>query len=227
MYTRIFSDHFIAAIILKSFEGANYVQLFLKYSVMIAAFLLSNTFSVQGYAQISPNGTIYAQLESTGDQLATADNVNQGIPIQMQTIDGIAGMEWDSANNKLQVKEDGVYFIMAVAQVGARESAADIVKGGDIYFWFELNGKPFPNSGSWVFASPKSRSKTLTEQMVMSLKQNDTLRFMFSASGPSMGLLSAPAEKNQPSAGGMSLTLFKIEGSSAPLQPIQNTSAGY
>jgi len=177
-----------------------------------AALLFSSFLSV-GFAQPASTGTVYAQLASTDDQLATFDTINQAIPIDIQSVDAISEMEWDPKNDKLTIKEDGIYFIMAVLQVGARENSTNIVKGGDIYFWLEQNGTAVADSGSWVFASPSSRAKTITSQTVMPLKQGDALRFIYSSSAPSMGLLTIAGEKNRPSSSGISVTVFKLNDS--------------
>ena len=161
--------------------------------------------------QTAFSGT-YAQLSNNADQVATADTVNRGMAINLQVIDGISGVQWDPKTDKLTFKEDGIYFIMSTIQAGGRESATNIIKGGDIYFWLELNGTPVADSGSWTFASPSSRAKTIVDQMVIPIKQNDTLRFMYASSAPSMGVLSFPADNERPSSPGASITLFKIDG---------------
>ena len=164
----------------------------------------------------------YAQLVSTADQLATPDTVNQPTPIEIGKIDAISNLAWDSKNNTLLIKQAGVYVIMSSLQAGAREEATNIVKGGDIFYWLELNGNMIPNTGNWVFASPTARSKTIVNVWLTLFKAGDRIRFIFSSSAPSMGILTIPTSKNVPSAPGVSITVFMLEPGSPAVQPVPN-----
>lgn len=152
---------------------------------------------------------IYAQLSSSTDQVTTLDNLNSGIIGKMENIDGINGIGWDQATNEITVKEDGVYFIMAVAQIGARESAK-VVKGGDIYFWLECNNQFVPKSGNWTFAGPDSRAHSLTNQAIIPLKSGDKIRVMFASSAPEMGMITFKRTEKWPAAPGISFSMWKI-----------------
>lgn len=153
----------------------------------------------------------YLQISSSGDQTTTMDTLNRGIVVAMDKPDEISGLEWDTKSHGVTVKEDGVYFIMSVAQMGARESATDIVKGGDVYFWFVLNDKPIPNSSDWIFVSPTAKAHTIVGQMVISLKAGDKIYMKFASSAPSVGLISFPATELWPASPGVSLTMYKIK----------------
>lgn len=153
---------------------------------------------------------IYAQLSSRQDQLATMDTINKGIVVEINNVDSIAGMSFDAKTNELAVKEEGIYFLMAVAQVGAREYAGAIVKGGDIYFWIEMNKKAIENSANWIFASPSARAHTIVDQMILPCKKGDLIRFKFATSSPSMGLITFGATEKWPASPGITLSVYKI-----------------
>jgi hypothetical protein len=153
---------------------------------------------------------VYAQFSNRQDQLSTMDNINQGIIAIMENVDGIQGMGFDAKKNEILVKEDGVYFLMVVAQIGARETASGIVKGGDIYFWPELNDKAIDNSGSWVFASPTARAHTIVENTILPLKKGDRIRFKFSSSSPSMGLITFDATEKWPASPGLAISIYAL-----------------
>jgi hypothetical protein len=153
---------------------------------------------------------VYAQLFSTVEQTATPDTVNQPIPILLQ-ISNISGMAWDASSNKLSIKQDGVYIIMAGIQAGANEQAQNIIKGGDIYYWINLNNAPIPNTSSWVFASPQSRSKNISSIWIAPFKAGDSLQFMYASSASSMGIIGKVAMKNFPGAPGATVGVFKLE----------------
>jgi hypothetical protein len=153
---------------------------------------------------------VYAQLSNRQDQLSTMDNINQGIIVTMENVDGNQGMGFDAKKNEIIVQEDGVYYLSVVAQMGARESASGIVKGGDIYFWPELNGKAIENSGSWVFASPTARAHTIVENVILSLKKGDRIRFKFAASSPSMGLITFDATEKWPASPGLGVSIYQL-----------------
>lgn len=153
---------------------------------------------------------VYVQISNSEDQLTTIDTLNRGLVVIMDKPDSISGFDWDPKSNELTAKEDGVYFIMAVAQMGARESSSDIVKGGDVYLWFDINNKPISNSGNWIFVSPTAKAHTIVDQMAISLKAGDKFRIKFSSSSPSVGLISFPATELWPASPGITLTIYKI-----------------
>ena len=151
-----------------------------------------------------------AQLSSSEDQVTTEETIDSPLVIKMQHINSINNMGWDTHTNQLTIKEDGYYFIMAVAQVGARETASNILRGGNIYIWFVLNEKEVPDSGAWTFASPSSRAKMIVEQQALHLRAGDVMMFKFSTSAPGMGLLTFPATQYWPESAGIELTIYKI-----------------
>lgn len=152
---------------------------------------------------------VYAQLSSNKDQLTTPDTLNQGIVVNLENLSEISGLDWNSQTNEILIIEDGVYFVMLDMQCGARESAA-IIKGGDIYCWFEKNKKPIENGGSWIFVAPHARSKNIVNQTIAFFKKGEALRVKYAATAPSMGLISFPGSEFWPSSPGAALTIYKI-----------------
>jgi hypothetical protein len=169
--------------------------------------LLMSLLSLHANAVATP---VYAQLSSSHDQLTTVDTLNQGIVCILENYSSIDGMSFDPKKNEISVQEDGVYFIMVVGQMGAREYAKEIVKGGDIYFWMEMNDKPIENSGSWVFASPTARAHTIVDNVIISCKKGDRILSKFSTSSPSMGLITFDATEKWPASPGLTLSIFKL-----------------
>lgn len=153
---------------------------------------------------------VYAQVASNQDQLVTLDTINQGIVATIQKATNVVGLNFDQQKNELVVQEDGAYFLMAVAQMGAREQADNIVKGGDIYFWIEVNGKAIEDSGSWIFASPSARAHTIVDNLIQTFKAGDRIRFKFSANSPSMGLITFEATEKWPASPGLTVSVYKI-----------------
>lgn len=167
---------------------------------------------------------VFALLTSSADQLVSPDTVNLPIPVKLQNIDKIQGLQWDPQQNRMLIQQTGTYLIMSGIQVGARQSASNIVKGGDIFYWIALNGTMIQNTGSWIFASPQSRSKTIANLWVTDLKQGDYLQFMFSSSAPSMGLISISGSAKIPNSPGVTLTMIKLPPSTPFKQLISSNS---
>jgi hypothetical protein len=175
---------------------------------------LLNTFGVLALAIASISVQLealpYIQLASGKDQLATASTENTPMVVVMSNNDGISEMGWNASKNEITVQKDGVYFVMAVAQVGAKETATGITKGGHINFWFELNGAPMTDGDNWIFASPTARAKTIVNQTVMAFKAGDVLRCRFSSSTAQFGLLAYPATDAMGAAPGVTFTMYKV-----------------
>lgn len=161
-------------------------------------------------AQAQESKAPYAQLASRVDQLVQMDSINTGVVVAIDTVSAIDGLNFDKNTNEIEVQQEGVYFIMAVAQVGAREYVRDIVKGGDMYFWIECNQQPVADSGSWIFVSPTARSHTIVDQIIQPCKKGDRIRFKFSASAPSLGLITFNATEKWPRAPGITVSMYKI-----------------
>jgi hypothetical protein len=172
-------------------------------SLLLLMLFVSGTHAYGAFAD-------YLQISNSEDQLTTMDNLNKGIVVILDKPDGISGISWDPKTNEAGINQDGVYFIMAVAQMGARESASDIVKGGDAYLWFELNKKPIANGSNWIFVSPTAKAHTIVDQLAMAFKAGDKIRIKLASSSPSVGLITFPATELWPASSGISLTIYKI-----------------
>jgi hypothetical protein len=151
----------------------------------------------------------FAQISSNKDQITDAKTQNTSLVITLENVDALSQMAWDPTKDTLTIQEAGVYLITAVAQAGAREYA-NLIKGGDIVLWLELNQKPVKNSGYWSFISPTSRSKTLVSEVVMPLNAGDSLQLKYYANAPSLGILAFPIGEDWPASPGIELTVYKV-----------------
>ena len=152
----------------------------------------------------------YLQLSSSKDQLATPSTESMPMVIVMDNQDGGSGIGWNAQRNEITVKEDGVYFLMAVGQIGMRETATKLTKGSQIFLWFEINGIPVRDGSSSMQSTPIAHSKTIVNQMVSALKSGDTIRYKFTSSAAQFGLLSYPATDVMPASPGMTFTMYKV-----------------
>lgn len=191
--------------------------LFSKFSLrkVILTLLLMVTTSLHGASDKLTQsniqqGPVYIQLSGTKDQVATEETYNHPTTVVMNNIESKSGFNYDSDKNEIKILQDGVYFIMASFQSGAREITGNIIKGADLYFWFEKNGNPIPNSSAWVFASPNARSKYITDQLLQPLKAGDLLTVKFSSSSPGMGIIAFPATEYRPASTGVAFSMYKI-----------------
>jgi len=162
------------------------------------------------FNQVTLAAIPYAQLSSSKNQITSEEDINKNIPIIMQNINYIEGLSWDNKENKLSISEDGMYFIMAVAQMGSRESAKLNDKGGDAFYWFEINGKPVKDSSEWVHISPSAKSNTVITQYILPLKKGDSLQFIYSTTAASIGLVTFRGTEYRPSSAGLTLSVFKV-----------------
>lgn len=155
--------------------------------------------------------TSYLQLASRTSQVATAENVNRPLPANLDTLDGKLGysIHWDrNLANTVTINEDGVYFVMSVAQVGAMQGVP--YKGADITYWTTLNGAAIADTGSWVYSDATARAKTIVCQTMVLAKKGDAIGFMFSSSSENGGLIARPATSYAPNASSLSVSIFKV-----------------
>ena len=164
-----------------------------------------------GSNTITPAIRSYIQLASNDTQLTTANTINMPIKATLSVQDGKDGdaIKWHKDTNTLTVNENGTYFLMTTAQIGAKEDVP--VAGADIRLWYTINGKEIINSGNWVYAAKTARSKTIVSQIRINLKKDDQIGIMYSASAINAGLLSLPNNpiKNLPNAPSLTITMFK------------------
>ena len=132
----------------------------------------------------------YIQLAGNDSMAVSGKMVNTAQPANLSMQDARLGtaLSWDKQSpNIITVHEDGPYFLMTVAQVGAKEGVQ--YQGADVRIWNTLNGKVIPDSGSWVYASEKARAKTIVSQLLLNLKKGDQIGFLYSSSGENGGLV--------------------------------------
>ena len=154
--------------------------------------------------------SVYAQINSEKSQFADAINKDTLAEFKMQT-SYLENIDWNSKENKLIIKEDGLYFIMAVAQVGAHESGPSISEaGGDIFFWFVLNDKEITDSAATLHVVPQSKSNTIVDEYILPLQTGDTLSFMFSTTEISIGLVTFQGTELRPRSPGLTVSVFKV-----------------
>lgn len=152
----------------------------------------------------------YIQLASTKDQLVSAGSENQPMVVMMDSQDGMAGIGWDPSKNEITVQEDGLYFVMAVAQIGKRDMPTAPTQAGEIFFWYEVNGAPVQDGGNWIVSSPASPAKTIVDQMATPLKAGDKLVCKFTSSTAQYGLIAYSATNMRANAPGITFTMYKI-----------------
>ncbi len=109
------------------------------------------------------NATSYGQLSSLTTQAPTSAGTNL---VKMEMIDEILNLEVGPKKDKVIIKEDGVYLIIASGQVGAITSEAS----GYMDLWFIKNGKSIPNSGCRMSISDSTQSGVVVSQAALTLK---------------------------------------------------------
>ena len=145
----------------------------------------------------------YANLTSLTTLTPTS---SKGSLIKFDSIEVIKGFELNPAKNKLFVKQDGIYFIIISAQVGATSPEAK----GDVDVWFSKNGKPIPNSTGRTSITNSTSTYTLVIQSILPLKMGDTIENYLSASGPSLGCIFVQPD-NEPALSSYQLVVIKID----------------
>lgn len=155
---------------------------------------------------------VYGQVQSIGNQVITQNKINQPILINIQSINNISGMEWDSVNNRMIVRHAGVYVILTDMIVGTQMN-------GDVYFWIERNGSPIFESGKKQTLSPQFETIPISNSWILPLDENDSIRFMFSATVPTVALITTQSSKNipnfptayTPNSPGFNVTMFMLK----------------
>jgi hypothetical protein len=155
---------------------------------------------------------VYAQVQSEGNQIVTQDKIHQPLSIRAQTIINISGMEWDLVNNRMVIKQAGMYVIMTDIQVGGQNN-------GDAFFWIERNGSPIFESGKKQSMSSNAQLILVSNSWILPLEEGDSIRFMFSSGTPTIGLMTVRGSKNipnfptayVPSSSGFNLTMYMLQ----------------
>ncbi|CAL7964026.1 hypothetical protein GAMM_60163 [Gammaproteobacteria bacterium] len=154
------------------------------------------------------------QLSSNVTQLATSETVNKPLEGKLSSLDDKFGtaLSWNKIYpNTITVNEDGRYFIMTVAQVGAEEPIP--FRGADIMFWYTMNKKALASSGSWTFISATTRTETIVDQIIVNCKKGDKIGLVYLSSGVNAGLLAnvANSDTGYPGSTSLSVSMFKID----------------
>ena len=146
--------------------------------------------------------TSYGSFSSIVTQTPSSAGTNLVI---MDQADEMLNIELSPKKDKIIIKEDGVYLIIATGEVGAITTG--IV--GYMDLWFLKNDKPIANSGNRVAITDSSQISMVVAQIALSLKAGDTIAAGFSASGPSLGFIFIQPD-NEPAMTSYDLTIIKI-----------------
>jgi len=148
-------------------------------------------------------GVAYAQLSS----LVTQTPPLKGVSIvKMESIDAAKNVEITPTKESVIIQQDGVYFILTAAQVGATSLAAK----GWLDIWLIKNGEGIPNTNTRMSVDGGSTTDVLVSQAVLSLKAGDKIATGYSASGSSLGLIFTQPD-NEPAIPSIIFSLLKID----------------
>ncbi len=171
----------------------------IKASRLIASTLVVFLFSMCGHAG-NPNEH-YVQLSSTETQPASA-------AINEATFDDVNGIS-DLGSNKhnVTVHVDGIYFAMLSTQVGSVKQKDQA--SGFIDLWLNKEGVPvsFSNTRQSVQAG---ETHVMVTQAILSLKAGDTISVGFSATNPTLGLISIPMKNKEPTITSVNFSMYKL-----------------
>ncbi|PJD91315.1 MAG: hypothetical protein CK423_09500 [Legionella sp.] len=170
-----------------------------KYIRRIITICLLSGFHFNLYAA---EPIVFTQLSSAHNQPATA-TVNLA---SLETVDGIENI--GSTPTNITVNKAGFYFLLAVGQAGAINSA--MIDGSQyVDIWLIRNGVPVPNSTARITVGQFTTGTVLT-QNIMALNQNDKLSVGFAASAPTFGLIATPKKEGIPAIPSIIFTLYKV-----------------
>jgi len=149
---------------------------------------------------------IYAQLSSSQTQTPA---INDALPVKMEQVDSIQGLELSGPKNEIIVKKTGTYFVMAAGQVGTKSSTTT---GGWVDLWLTQNGKPINNTSSRLNVTDQKSTGVLITQSVLQLKAGDKIGTALGVSdnAQGLGLISSRAEKNETPIPSMIFSMFKF-----------------
>ena len=145
----------------------------------------------------------HAHLYSLVTQMPSA---RTGSLVKMESIDSMEGFELSPTKDLLIAKVAGLYFLFYTGQIGAATPGAE----GFIDCWFVKNGKPVPNTTKRQTVDTSNFAGLMNTALVTPLSPGDTIGTMFSASGPSLGLVQIKPSV-APTITSVSVTIFKID----------------
>lgn len=144
--------------------------------------------------------SVYAQLSSIQVQMPGANTITA----VMEQVDSLVGLTVE-ANEKVIVKEPGVYFIVANGRVGAKT----LNLFGNLDLFLMKNGNVIPHSFAGTGVKNKVTTTALISQTVLNLKKGDYISVGITGSSPNLGLV--PAINENRTAPSLIFTMYKIK----------------
>jgi hypothetical protein len=138
----------------------------------------------------------FMQASSNEEQLAKDTKPN----VVRMMLDTGAGITNRSGVATIHI--EGVYFLMAAAQVGGKAA-------GSVRLWFKVNGKDVVNSNTEQVIPDASFTAVLVSQGVLMLKDGDTVEVVYSGSAPGLGLIVKKPE-GEPVVPSIIFSAFKV-----------------
>jgi hypothetical protein len=122
---------------------------------------------------------VYLQASSTDDQFATDTKPKL---ITMNSDDAVKGIT--NKAGVVTVPEDGVYFVVAAGQIGAKPGVK-----GTVRLWLRQNGTDVANSNCEQAILDPAFTTVLVSQGISEFKKGDTVQAVFSSSAPGLGII--------------------------------------
>lgn len=145
----------------------------------------------------------HAQIYSLVTQIPYSKT---GSLVKMNLIDSMEGFELSPTKDFLIAKTDGLYFLMFTGQIGSETPGSE----GYVDCWFVKNGKPLPNTTKRQTVNTSNFAGLMNTGLIIALAVGDTFGIMFSASGPSLGLIHIKPSV-APGITSVNFTIFKID----------------
>ena len=123
------------------------------------------------------SATSWIQASSTEEQVASDPKPKV---VTMNSTDGAKNIKMEKG--VIRVNENGSFFLMAAAQVGAKTK-------GVVRMWMRVNGKDVDNSNTEQFIADANSTTVLVCQGVAELKRGDRIEVVYSGSEPGAGLV--------------------------------------
>ncbi len=145
----------------------------------------------------------YGQFSSIVTQIPSASGASF---VKMDSVDNLQNLEIASSKDKIIIKEEGTYFIIATGQIGGISAGAK----GYIDIWFVKNDVPIPNSNNRMTITDYRTVGVLTTQFIIKLSPNDTIATRYFASAPSIGFVFSQPDR-EPIVSSFLLSIFKVD----------------
>jgi hypothetical protein len=165
----------------------------LKMKTTLRAMLITATLLASASGSFAAS---FMQASSNEEQLATDTKPNV-VRMIMDTGAGIT-----NRTGVATIHIEGVYFLMAAAQVGGKAA-------GSVRLWIKVNGKNVVNSNTEQVIPDASFTAVLVSQGVLMLKDGDTVEVVYSGSAPGLGLIVKKPE-GEPVVPSIIFSAFKV-----------------